>query len=160
MREETTRERGTLAALRRGVVDGVGVKALASADISADVWAKALAGDKALHRGLAAFGSGYEQFRAVDPEAALVWAAGVLEAIGFDREVLSRLPQVRGTAEARTEATEALVATSKVVEADLSGAPVEERVALACSAVREATEALLAARVLQAQPSLALGGLR
>lgn len=158
MREETARERMTLAALRRGVVDGAGVKVLASSDTSSATWEKILTGDKVDHRALARFGEAYRSFRAVDPAAALAWAAGVLEAIGFDREVLTKLPQVRGTAEVRTEEMEAVTASAELLKANMAGRPLEERVDLACAMVREATEALLAERALQAQPALALEG--
>lgn len=157
MCEETSKHQAILGALRSGVVGGIGVKALASDEADVRYWQKALDGDKPDHRALARFGAAYQEFRSLDPEAALRWASGVLAAMGFDREVLSRAIEVHGTAEVRTEEMEAVAAVAKVVDAELTAAPVEVRVALAGAAVRETTEAYHALRQLQAQPSFAFG---
>lgn len=102
----------------------------------------------------------YRVARRRDPDAALALVAAVLGADDAGL-VVSRAIEVHGTAEVRTEAMEAVVANSKMVEADLAGAPIEERLALAGRALRETTEAVRALQSQQAQPSLALvGGVR
>lgn len=158
MREPTTRAEAVRKALRAGVVDGIGVKALASTEADVRDWERIMAGDRPDHRALARFGAAYQELRELDPDAAIRWAAGVLQAAGFDREVLAHAVQVQGSAEVDREVQEAVAASARLMEHRLRRAPVEELEADSQDAVREAIEAREAIRKLNPQSALALGG--